>query len=98
MALVTTRPFLPSSNLVCIKEVTIRTTFSYMINIAAIIYYIGSLVIDIHCLDMTGHVLRRLDLASMTHYRSLVRGKCYALISIAQLRKNGYYHLHFDLF
>ena len=29
----------PISNLVCIKEVAIRTTFSHMINIAGIIYY-----------------------------------------------------------
>ena len=28
----------PTSNLVCIKEVAIRTTFSLMINIAGIIY------------------------------------------------------------
>ena len=30
---------LPTSNLVCIKEVAIRTTFCHMINIAGIIYY-----------------------------------------------------------
>ena len=29
----------PTSNLVCIKEVPIGTTFSHMINIAGIIYY-----------------------------------------------------------
>ena len=39
----------PTSNLVCIKEVAIRTTFSHMINIAGIIYYICGLVTDIQC-------------------------------------------------
>ena len=39
----------PTSNLVCIKEVVIRTTFSYVINIAGIINYSCSLVIDIQC-------------------------------------------------
>ena len=40
----------PTSNLVCIKEVAIRTTFRYiLINIAGIIYYTCSLVIDIQC-------------------------------------------------
>ena len=37
----------PTSNLICIKEVAIRTPFSHMINIAVIIYYTCSLVIDI---------------------------------------------------
>ena len=37
----------PTSNLVCIKEVAIRTNFSHMINIAGIIYYACRLVIDI---------------------------------------------------
>ena len=37
----------PTSNRVCIKEVTIRTTFSHMINISRIIYYTCSIVIDI---------------------------------------------------
>ena len=46
----------------------------------------------------TGHVLRRLDLSNMTHHRPLVGGKYYALISSAQCRKNGYYHLHLGLF
>ena len=36
----------PTSNLVCIKEIAIRTTFSHMINIE-IFYYTCSLVIDI---------------------------------------------------
>ena len=40
---------LPTSDLVCTKEVTIRTTFSHMINIAGIICSIWSLVIDIQC-------------------------------------------------
>ena len=39
----------PTYNIVCIKEVAIRTTFSHMINIAGIIYYTCSLVIDIQC-------------------------------------------------
>ena len=39
----------PTSNLVCIKEVAIRTTFKRIINIAGIICYICSLVIDIQC-------------------------------------------------
>ena len=39
----------PTSNLVCIEEVTIRTTFSHMINIAGTIYDTCSLVIDIQC-------------------------------------------------
>ena len=39
----------PTSNLVCIKEVAIGTTFSHMINIAGIIHYTCSLVIDIQC-------------------------------------------------
>ena len=47
---------------------------------------------------LTGHVLRKLDLSNMTHHRPLVRGDGYALISSAQWRKNGYYHLHFGLF
>ena len=38
---------LPTSYLVCLKEVAIRNTFSYMINIAGIIYYTCSVVIDI---------------------------------------------------
>ena len=38
-----------TSNLVCIKEVAIRTTFSYIINTAGIIYYTCSLIIDIQC-------------------------------------------------
>ena len=38
---------IPTSNLVCNKEVAIRTTFSHMINIAEIIDYTCSLVIDI---------------------------------------------------
>ena len=37
----------PTSNLVCIKEVAIRTYFSHVINIARIIYCTCSLVIDI---------------------------------------------------
>ena len=32
-----------------VKEVAIRTTLSHMINIAGIIYYTCSLVIDIKC-------------------------------------------------
>ena len=40
---------LPTSKMVCIKEVAIRTTFSHMINIAGIIYYTCSLVIDNQC-------------------------------------------------
>ena len=36
-----------TSNLVRIKEVTIRATFSHMINIVGIIYYTCSLVIDL---------------------------------------------------
>ena len=39
----------PTSNLVCIKKVAIRTTFSHMINIFGINYYTCSLVIDIQC-------------------------------------------------
>ena len=39
----------PTSNLACITEVTIRTTFSHMINIAGIMCYTCSLVIDIQC-------------------------------------------------
>ena len=39
----------PISNLVCIKEVAIRTTYRHTINIAGIIYYTCSLVIDIQC-------------------------------------------------
>ena len=39
----------PTSNLFCIKEVAIRTTFSHMIDIAEIIYHTCSLVIDIEC-------------------------------------------------
>ena len=39
----------PTSNVVCVKEVAIRTTFSHMIDIAGIIYYICSFVIDIQC-------------------------------------------------
>ena len=47
---VKTRPFsVPTSNLVCIVEVAIRTTFSHVINNARIIYYTCSLVIDIQC-------------------------------------------------
>ena len=37
----------PTSNLVCIKEVAIRTTFNHMMNIAGIISYTCNLVIDI---------------------------------------------------
>ena len=33
------RTYIPTSNLVRIKEVAIRTTFSHIINIAGIIYY-----------------------------------------------------------
>ena len=36
-------------DLVCIKEVAIRTTFSHMINISGIIYYACNLVIDVQC-------------------------------------------------
>ena len=39
----------PTSNLDCVKEVAIGTTFSHMINIAGIIYYTYSLVIDNQC-------------------------------------------------
>ena len=39
----------PTSNLVCIKEVAIRTIFRDIINIAGIIYYTCSLDIDIQC-------------------------------------------------
>ena len=39
----------PTRNLVCIKDIAIRTTFSHMINIAGIIYYICSLPNDIQC-------------------------------------------------
>ena len=39
----------PTSNLICIKEVAIRTTFSHMINFSGKIYYTCSLVIDILC-------------------------------------------------
>ena len=39
----------PTSNLVCIKEIAIRTTFCHMINITGIFYYTCSLVIDIEC-------------------------------------------------
>ena len=39
----------PTSNLVCIEEVAIRTTFCHMINIAGIFHYTCSLVIDIQC-------------------------------------------------
>ena len=38
----------PTSNLVCIKEVAIRITFSHLINIAGIIYICG-LVINMQC-------------------------------------------------
>ena len=44
---------IPTPNLVCIKEVAIRTTFSHMINIAEIIYNTCSLVIDIQCTPIT---------------------------------------------
>ena len=37
----------PTSNLVCMKEVAIRTTFSHMFNISGLIYYNCSVVIDI---------------------------------------------------
>ena len=37
----------PTSNLICVREVAIRTTLSHMINIAGIIYYPCRLVIDI---------------------------------------------------
>ena len=40
----------PTSNLVCIMEVAIRTTSSRLIIIVRIIYYIGSLVINIQCI------------------------------------------------
>ena len=39
----------PTSNLVCIKKVVIRISFSHMINIAVIIYYTCRLVIVIQC-------------------------------------------------
>ena len=39
----------PTSNLVCIMEATIKTTFSHVINISGIIYYPCSLLIDIQC-------------------------------------------------
>ena len=39
----------PTSNLVCIQEVAIRTTFSHMINIAGIIYCTWNLFIEIQC-------------------------------------------------
>ena len=39
----------PTSNLISITEVAIRTTFSHMISIAGI-YYTCSLVIDIQCI------------------------------------------------
>ena len=39
----------PTSNLVCIKEVAVRTNLSQMNNIAGIIYYTCSLVLDIQC-------------------------------------------------
>ena len=38
----------PTSNLICINEVAIRNTFCHMINIAGIIYYTCSLVIDLN--------------------------------------------------
>ena len=38
-----------TSNLVCVKEVAIKSTFSHMINIAGIIYDTCSVVIDIQC-------------------------------------------------
>ena len=41
--------YVPISNLVCIKEVAIRITFSHVINRAGIFYYTCSLVIDIEC-------------------------------------------------
>ena len=44
----------PTSNLAYIKEVTIRTTFSHVINIDGIIYYTCSLVIDI---QHTGYIM-----------------------------------------
>ena len=37
----------PTSNLVCIKEVALQTAFSHMINVAGIIYYTCSVVIGI---------------------------------------------------
>ena len=37
----------PTSSLVCIKKVAIRTTVNHIVNIAEIIYYTCSLVIDI---------------------------------------------------
>ena len=40
----------PTSNLVCIKEVAIKTAFSHMINIAGILYYTCSLVIKTECI------------------------------------------------
>ena len=48
-----------TSNLVCIKEVAIRTTFSHMVNIAGIIYYNCSLLIDIKCTRYTNAFKRR---------------------------------------
>ena len=39
----------PKYNIVCFKRVTIRTTFIHVLNIAGIIYYTCSLVIDIQC-------------------------------------------------
>ena len=36
-----------TSNLVCVKEIAIKTTCGHMISIAGIIYYTCSLVIDI---------------------------------------------------
>ena len=39
----------PTTNLVCVKDVAIRTTFSHMINFAGIIFYTCILVIDIQC-------------------------------------------------
>ena len=39
----------PTPNLLSIKGIAIRTTFSHMINIAGIIYYTCRLVIDIQC-------------------------------------------------
>ena len=40
----------PTSNLVSITEVAIRTTFSHMISIAGIIYYTHSLVVGVQCI------------------------------------------------
>ena len=39
----------PTSSFFCIKEVAIRISFSHIINIAGIIYYNFSLVIDNQC-------------------------------------------------